>query len=132
LLVEWIIARGKDVQWFFWTTCLTLTVTQLAGIPIDLAEQFILVIPLMLILSVWVQRTKILGQRIMLGSMIGLFAVPWYLAYKAGFENHLETPGISIFFIVPLIILVGVLWIRWWAVRPMRLYIEELRGNEGG
>jgi hypothetical protein len=132
LVIEWILVRGKEIQWFFWTACLTLTASQLIGLAVDPVEHFILTVPLLLILSGWVRRTGILGQRIMIISLTGIIAVPWFLAYRAGLQPHIITPGNGLFFFMPLILLVGMFWIRWWAIRPLRLYIEELRGNELG
>jgi len=127
LLVEWVAVRGKDVQWYFWTTCMTIAASQIVGIPVNPAEQFILVVPFLLILSVWVQRTAKLGKRIMIISVIGLIAIPWYIAIREGLIQVFIRPGASLFFLLPLVTLVGIFWVRWWAIRPLYLYIEELR-----
>ena len=129
LLVEWFTVRGKDIQWYFWTVCLTITVSQFIGIAVNPAEQFILAVPVILILSIWGQRTGKTGQRIIIASVIGLITLPWYLAQRIGLDQVYVRPGASLMFLLPLITLVGVFWIRWWAVRPIHLYIEELRGN---
>ena len=129
LLVEWLAVRGKDIQWYFWTVCLTITASQLIGIAVNLAEHFILAVPIILILSVWVQRTGKSGQRMMIVSVIGLIALPWFLALRTGFNQVILRPSASLFFLLPMVTLIGIFWIRWWAIRPAHLFIEELRSD---
>jgi hypothetical protein len=37
---------------------------------------------------------------------------------------------LNLIFPLPLVLLIGLYWVRWWAVKPRRLLIEELRLSE--
>ena len=48
--IEWYLVRGRDYQWFLWTACLTLMISQWIGIQTDPGNFIVLFIPLVLIL----------------------------------------------------------------------------------
>ena len=130
LLFEWFAVRKKEIRWYYWTVCLTIAASQLIGLAGNLSGQFILTIPILLILSIWVERAHH-GQRIMILAVIFFLAIEWLISQRAGFNQALK-PAASLYFLLPLVTLAGIFWVRWWAIRPGRLYIEELRKNENG
>jgi hypothetical protein len=56
LIIEWWLARAKEYRWFLWTTCLTLVLTRLIGIPVHPIHNFVLIIPLLLVFSIVQER----------------------------------------------------------------------------
>ena len=127
---EWFIVRGKEVRWLFWTVCLTLVASQWIGLPVTPSEFFVLMIPVILIVSTSTQRAGKPGVLIIGLLLVILLLVPWWIALGAGLPMSLVRPGWGQFFLMPLTLIVGLYWTRWWAIRPQRLYIEELRSNE--
>jgi len=128
--VEWLAVRGKEPRWLFWTACITLVASQWIGLPVDPGEYFILMVPAILIISISAQRTEKSGFSPIGILLVIFFTTPWLIAWRAGLPSELVEPGWVQYFLPPLILLIGLYWIRWWAIRPQRLYIEELRNNE--
>jgi hypothetical protein len=125
LLYEWWAARSKEYRWFLWTACLTLVLTRLIGIPIHFQHNFVLYIPLILVFSVIQERWQKSGRWLIIALMLFLFVAGW-----TQFINKIliNPNGSQLDLIYPLSIflLVTLYWVRWWAVRPIRLYIQEM------
>ncbi len=131
LILEWWASRGKEARWFLWTAGLTITLSPWIGIPADPGNFVLLVIPSLLIFS---RLDEHWGRRIHPLIVLGLLAV--LVGFWAFFWGHLEDgliarqfPGLFIPF--PLITLIGLYWVRWWAVRPRKLLISDLRTEAG-
>ncbi len=129
LLVEWLAARGKEFRWIFWTACLTITLSPWIGLPVELDELQLLLIPLFLILSVWDERLSSRSQwmiSVILGLLLILF---WGFGLRAITSSDPQKSLESLLFPFPLFILLGLYWVRWWAIRPVRTFIEDLRSS---
>ena len=70
LIVEWFAARKKDFSWFLWTVSLTIVVGQWVGIPADLNDFILLILPLVLILATLDQRFSHYGKWIAGASLV--------------------------------------------------------------
>jgi hypothetical protein len=42
-----------------------------------------------------------------------------------------QQPHPSLFFPLPLFLLIGLYWVRWWAIRSTQPYLDQLRSAEG-
>jgi len=126
LIVEWWRARKKDFRWFLWTACLTLAVGQWIGIPIIPGNFISLLIPLILFAALLSEHWLKGGPWVVVVISLILFSWEWALYYRditsanAGMQLNLLIP-------LPLILILGLYWVRWWATKPRRLLIEELR-----
>jgi hypothetical protein len=126
ILWEWRLVLGQDFRWLFWTSCLTLVITNLIGIQ-TATENYVAMFPaLVLIFSIWEERWR-LGRWLVLASMLLLLLGLWYL-----FLNTLQTGDQPIqspvmFFPLPLLLLAGLYWVRWWAINPPRVFLDQLR-----
>lgn len=130
LLMEWWIARGKEFRWFIWTMCLTLTVSQWIGIPTD-PGNFILMYPsLILTFSMWEDRWKSRGRILIVAWLLILFIGLWIAFLKTVTFNGQPLQHPVMFFPLPFIVLIGLYWIRWWAIRPSQLLVEALRDSQ--
>lgn len=130
LLFEWVAARSGEFRWFLWTVSLTLVIGQWIGIPTDPGNFIILILPLVLVFALWTERWGSTGLVMVVISMIVLVAGLWLI-----FLNTLTYEGQPIqspvmFFPLPLFLLIGLYWVRWWAIKPPRLLIEELEEFE--
>ena len=131
LLLEWWSSRGKDSRWFLWTAGLTLTLSPWIGIPSDPSNFVVLIIPSLLVFS---RLDEHWGRRIRPLIVMGMLAV--LVGFWVFFWGHIEDGIIArqypaLFIPLPLITLVGLYWVRWWAVRPRKLLISELRAEAG-
>lgn len=130
LLVEWSLAIRKDFRWFAWTACLTITIGFWIGIPMRLANFYVLTLPLVLILATLDQRIP--WKRHLLpiaGSLLAIVGI-WSIFLKLLFDGEVESLANSMISTVPFLLLIGLFWIRWWCVRPQKLGMDELKAYE--
>ena len=126
LVWEWRAALTQDFRWFLWTAYLTLAATVLIGIPSS-QENYILLLPgFLLILATWQQRWGRLGWGLIAFSLLALSLGLWALALTGARRGTPPDLDSALFFIPPFLSLIGLYWVRWWAIRPHRLPVEAL------
>lgn len=130
LLIEWGLARNKEFRWFVWTTCLTLVISQWIGIPTDPGNFILIITPLILTFSVWDERWGFKGRVLICAWLIMLFVGLWYLFLRTVEYDGQPLQSPIMFFPLPAIALIGLYWVRWWAIRPPRLLVEMLRESQ--
>jgi hypothetical protein len=127
LLIEWVLAWGKEYDWFLWTACLTLTISQWIGIQTDPGNFIVLLFPLVLFFvnleNRWGKIANIFSVLIMIGLLIGLWAL--FLATVQFGGQPVQHP--IMFFPLPFVVLCGLYWVRWWAIRPRRPLVEAMK-----
>jgi hypothetical protein len=130
LFVEWVFMRQKVFHWFLWTGSLTLVVSQWIGIQTDPGNFILLFFPLVLVFSMWVERWGRAGLVMTSISLFMLFIAPWviFLQTVTYGDQPLQHP--IMFFPLPLFLLITLYWVRWWAINPRRLLVEDLRAYE--
>jgi len=127
LIVEWLAARKKDFSWFLWTVSLTLVAGQWVGLPADLNDFVLLILPLVLILATLDRRFSQYGKWIA-GAILLFFLVGLWGIFYMTFPDMSSLQQSRIFlFILPFFLLLGLYWVRWWAIRSYRGLIEGLR-----
>jgi hypothetical protein len=126
LLSEWWRALGKDLRWFLWTAGLTLTITNMIGIPTGTSNHIALIPVLTLVFSIWEQRWGLFGRNLVLVCMLGVLGGLWWLY----FETTWFGPGLnqSPIMIIPLPVFVFLMlyWIKYWALGSTQLPVEKL------
>jgi hypothetical protein len=129
LLLEWWLSMRKDFHWFLWTFCLTIVISQWTGIPTIPGNFTALILPLILVSAMLSERWPRGGQWVAVLISMLLFLWEWAL-----FITDLSSPQpqmqLNLIFPLPLIIFIGLYWVRWWAIKPRRLLIEEIRLGE--
>ncbi len=124
LFLEWRAVRRKDFRHFLWTASLTLAVTPLLGIPTHPHLYLILFLPLILIVAVSAERW-FRPRRWLAGVLLVLiFAGSWALIFHLSRLASLEPLRAILALALPFLLLVGLYWMRWWAIRPPRTWIE--------
>jgi hypothetical protein len=130
LIFEWFHARGKGFRWFLWTACLTLIASQWIGIQTDPGNFVVLFIPLMLVLASWEERWGPPGRLViallLLVAFVGLWAL--FLSTVDMQAGALQHP--IMFFPLPAMLLIGLYWVRFWAIKQKRFLIDALRSYE--
>lgn len=122
LLIEWALAWGKDERWFLWTALMTLVVTNLVALRTATTNYVVLLPVLFLIFRVWEQRWKRAGRVGVWVSLAGLLAGLWGL-FIVTVQGNVESAWM--YLPLPFFCLFGLWWVRWWAVRPPRLMLED-------
>lgn len=126
LIWEWWQAAGKDFRWFLWAFYVTQAVTHLIGLDTSLDFYVGLFPALVLVLSVWDERWGSLGRLLIGFSIFLLFFGLWGLALSG--ESRAVPTNLDplLLLLLPLSLAGGLYWVRWWAIRPPKLYIEIL------
>ena len=126
LLWEWRQAAGKDIRWFLWTAYLTQVAALLVGIDVSIESYISLLPALVLVLATWDERWGNVG-RVLVVLSIPLLALGLWAAALNGARQQVP-PYLDpvLFFLLPVFLLGGLYWVRWWAIRPPRLYVEIL------
>ena len=125
LFLEWRAARASDFRRFYWTLCLTLAVAPLLGIPTTPANFTAFLLPLTFILAVMAERWLRLGLWLNVAVLLLVFIGPWVLFWRA-MNVTLHSLDIMTFLPVPLFLLIALYWLRWWAIRPSRTWLDGI------
>jgi hypothetical protein len=119
LFMEWRAVRQQDVRWLFWTACLSVAVTPLLGFP-TVPSWLVLTLPgVILVVSVMVQRWGALGFASAILVVVGLFFGLW--------SAQLGRAQSVFVLLYPLLLTILLYWVRWWAVRPPRVWADQIR-----
>lgn len=125
LLLEWRAALGKGYRWFIWTANLTLVCTIIVGIPSS-PVNFIMLLPsLILIFLTIIRWCGTIGRVLVILSIVSLLALFWGIYLHSGVKGF--EIGISpvYYLVLPVITLLGLYWVRWWAVHKQRILLGE-------
>lgn len=127
LLWEWWQAcSSPEVGRFLWAAFLTLTFSTLLGIPASPAAPLVLFMPLVFILSIYDVRWPRIGRGMVLASLILLFILPWLIYFRLT-QTAAASETISfMLFPLPVYMIFGLYWVRYWAVRSHRLWVKDL------
>jgi hypothetical protein len=122
LVVEWVAARRKDTHWLFWTACLTAALTPLVGFGFAPGWVTFSMPGLVLALSVMDRRWGVFGRLLALLVLLLVFFGLWAAQIAE---------VVPVFILVyPIILAVILYWVRWWAIRPPRLWMDLIsQGN---
>jgi hypothetical protein len=128
LFVEWVGAVESHFRRVVWATSLSLAVTPFMGLPIFPANQVVLILPFILILSLvwerWQRRRVLFSMLIFLPVLIvpiGFYVRSVYI------YDPLVTDLMSV--LPSLAAILGLYWMRWWAVRSPRIWFDRIGGS---
>ncbi len=130
VLVEWFLVRGKDYRWFLWTASLTIVLGQWTGIPTSIEYYAILIFPLVMVLATLDQRVEGGAGWLVPVSLVVLLVGLWAWFLRLLLSGSAGQLGSLFLFPLPLVLLLGLYWVRWWCVRPQRLYLDALKEYE--
>ena len=120
---EWNAALTSDYRRFYWAACLSLAAAPLLGFRSEMEHLSVLIIPFALIFAVVHDRWSSIGNWFTPLLLLIIFSVPWALFFFALPLFGEITKEITFLFL-PLITVVGLYWIRWWAIRPPRVWSD--------
>jgi hypothetical protein len=117
---EWSFARTGDFRHFYWASCLSLAAAPLLGFRTEMEHLAVLIIPLALVFAIVHDRWRRLGDGLTILFMLVIFFLPWIL-YLYALDRFGAITYEVIFLFLPVSTLIGLYWIRWWAIRPPRI-----------
>jgi hypothetical protein len=123
MVLEWFLAWGKDKRWFLWTACMTMVITNLIAYRTATTNYVMLIPALFLIFKTWEDRWGIYGAAGTWLSLLLLGVGLWLLFINTVQGNEEQA---IMYLPLPIFTLVGMLWVRWWAVRPPKVLLEAL------
>lgn len=132
LLLEWWMARRAEYRGFVWTACLTLVISQWIGIQTDPGNFIILLPALVLVFSIWEERWPRGGRVLTLVSMLLLTIGIWALFVGTVEQSYQAIQSPLMFLPLPGFLLITLYWVRWWAVRPPKVWYDLLYQQEQG
>ncbi len=127
LVYEWRQVWGKDFRWLLWTSGLTLAATQLIGIPTATENYMIMFPALLMVFAAWDDQWRNWGRALIFLSYILLFFGVWWLFLATLERGEQPIQGLIMFFPLPVFLLVGLYWVRWWVLRPEQPLLDRLR-----
>ncbi|MCQ3939039.1 MAG: hypothetical protein DPW18_18625 [Chloroflexi bacterium] len=116
---EWNALQTADDRRFYWTACLALASAPLLGFRTEMEHLAVLVIPLALVFAIIYDRWKRAGAVFTVLLLLIVFGLPWAAYFLA-----LPRYGEMTFLFLPLFTVIGLYWIRWWALRPPRVWAD--------
>lgn len=122
LIFEWVLVLGKGKEWFLWTALLTLLVTNFIARRPSLTNYIILLPAIFLFFKILEGRFQRAGKYIVWAAVLLLLVGFWLIVIQASqpISGH---PALLL--LLPLLTLLSLWWVRWWAIRPLRLPLDE-------
>ena len=114
LFWEWRLSFAGGERGMLWGAMLTLTVTAVLSPFSVLANQLLLIPPLMLAVSVWHTRLGPGRESVLAFIVLALGLATW--AGASGGLDAASTPAASIV-LPPILVGVALWWVRWWATK---------------
>jgi hypothetical protein len=127
IFIEWRNVRHKDFRHFLWTSCCILAITPLIGIPAVPQSYELLFLPLVLFLSILAERWSRPGRWGV--AAFGLIAVLlgfWGITAGLFLSGSYIALSQVLALLFPTLLVIGLYWMRWWAVRPPRTWSDSL------
>jgi hypothetical protein len=117
------LARSGDYSRFYWVSCLLLAAAPLLGFRTEMEHLSVLILPLALIFAVVHDRWRSFGDSLTIALMVAIFGLPWVIKGIAVNLFGVSSNEITFLFL-PFSTMIGLYWIRWWAIRPKSLLVD--------
>ena len=126
LLIEWWLSSRGDFRAFLWAACLTLVAGQWIGIQTDPGNFIVCYPALVLVLAMLDERWHRSSTWMIIATLVLVFVVIWLVFLRTQERSYQPIQSPLLFFPLPMMLMVGLYWVRWWAVRPMTTWISSL------
>jgi hypothetical protein len=124
LLTLWITLFGKSGREFVWKTLAMLVVAFLFHVQ-GAVQHILLVVPAMfMVFRFWSERWGMSGRIISWAVMFLIAGGSWLLVLpEVDLSQTMPLPLFSV--VLPLLVFIGMTWIRWWALKIPKLSFES-------
>lgn len=113
-LAEWLLVTRGNFVHLTWNVALVLVTMQWMMVPTDASNAVVFLLPCLLFLFFLEERWRRLGR----WTGWGILGVVWAAAWVRGLQGGLLAPSKAFLVVfVPGILLLGLYWVRWWAVQ---------------
>jgi hypothetical protein len=112
--------RRGNLQWA-WLACLAAAATPLVGLPVKQDGLVFLVPAFLLAASVFSQRWVLVGGWVGFFGLLAALAASWAFSYWRIESGFLWLSLLAIFLLY---------WVRWWVVRPARLWADQVSSGK--
>lgn len=119
LLIEWFFGRHSGQLKFYWVVSLTLVLGQWVNIQTDPGNFIVMFPAIIMIVKMIEDRWKNFGQWINIGFLAILFFIPWIVFLRTIEYGYQPLQNPVMFFPVPLFLIIGLYWVRWWVINPV-------------
>jgi len=126
---EWNASLYGDERRFYWVACLSIAVAPLLGFRTEFENLAVLIIPLALVFAIVHDRWTRLGSVLTFLLLFIALLVPWAL-YLFSIPILATISQEVIYLFLPVFTVLGLYWIRWWAIRPPRVWADALTRNK--
>jgi hypothetical protein len=126
---EFNMARAADFRQFYWTACLSIAAAPLLGLRTEIEHLSVLILPLALVFAIIHERWKKYGGWFAVLLIAMVFVIPWVLPILST-DHYLKISNEIVFLFLPIFTIVGLYWIRWWALRPPRVWADMANHRE--
>lgn len=130
IFVEWWLARHEDFRHFLWTGCLTLVLSVWSGIQTDPGNFIIMVPAIILFFSILSERWPKTSNIIVASIVGGIFVLIWLIFIFTLNFSYQPIQNPILFFPLPLLLFMLLYWIRFWAIRPPKLFYDTFHQDE--
>jgi hypothetical protein len=126
LLLEWWFARYDDDRRFRWAASLTLAVSPWIGIQNDPGNYILLLPALVFFFSILDEKWRRVGKYLIFSFMILLGVFLWVIFLETLTYDYQPQQSPVMIFLLPGFLILGLYWIRWWTIKPARLWADRL------
>lgn len=125
LVFEWWFSRRSKGIEFVWIASLTLILSQWLNIQTDPGNFLIMFPAIILVFRLVEDRWKQTGHIINLILLFVLFTLPWFIFLRTISFEYQPIQSPVMFFPLPLILIVMMYWVRWWAKNPSKHVLDS-------
>lgn len=122
ILFEWYRGLRGDIHHLIWSSYITLGLSCIITPFASIANFVLLIPPILLIFSTVIERWGIVGSIIVYISSIGLGIGLWWIVIMSA---NLKSNEVLLYIAFPASTILGLWWIRWWALHPPRVLLDE-------
>jgi len=126
IIIEWRAVLGKGNRWLLWTANLTLVLTILVGIPSSIINYILLLPSVIFIFSILGSRWGKFGRFALILGFIVLSMFFWFIFLVNNSWELTVNQNPGLYFLTPFVVLIGLYWIRWWAISKPDLPMQNL------
>jgi hypothetical protein len=124
LLVHWITLWGKIGRVFVWKTLMTFVAVYLLNIQASNYQLFLIIPAMFMIFRFWSDRWRLMGTLLSWAFLILVTGGSWLLVYP-NIDFILTEPFFALNVVLPILILIGMIWNRWWAIKIPKFIFEN-------
>jgi hypothetical protein len=125
LFIEWLGSVNTHFRRVVWTASLSLVATPLIGFAIFPSNHVVLLLPFVLILALVWQRWQRRRAPVVFLILVLTILIPYGLYLRS---VYIYDPVVNdlISILAPIAALIGLYWMRWWAIRSPRTWFDQI------